>query len=233
MYGILEQIESVQQAQKCSITIISLWGHLENTDSGSFGPLEASGGHLKQTMAPATIGACTGAKRRSMVPIRKFVARAQRGSRTFTRRGVYLFDHPEGKATVKCMYAYVCMCVCVYVCMYICACVRVCVCVYVCMCVCVYVWMCGCVDVWMCGCVDARVQAWARTKWCSGQRCGLIRTRIAINARPRALVVGGVPSSRESLGFSTGRQTRPTCTRAGVRTCVCMCIYVYIIGLIC
>ena len=32
---------------------------------------------------------------------------------------IYVFDHPEGKATVKYVCMYVCMSVCVYVCMYI------------------------------------------------------------------------------------------------------------------
>ena len=144
VYGILEQVGSVYQAQKRSITIISLWGHPENTDLGSVGPLEASGGHLKQTMAPAAIGACEGAKRRSVVPIRKLVARAQRVSRAFTRRGVYMCSITQrGRRPLS---VYVCMCVCVYVCM--------CVCVYVCMCVCVYA--CACIV-----CVYLRVlQTW-------------------------------------------------------------------------
>ena len=46
-YGIFG---TAQQAQKWSITIISLWGHPENTDLGSFGPLGVIGGQTKQTM---------------------------------------------------------------------------------------------------------------------------------------------------------------------------------------
>jgi hypothetical protein len=118
-------------------------GHPENTDLGSFWPLEVSRGQHKQKMppsaapsakrrvtsaarrrrrapeAPSAGGAkrrrrqapeapsAAGAKRRSMVPGRKLVARAQRGSRALTRRGyvyvrspagvyIYVFDHPEG-----------------------------------------------------------------------------------------------------------------------------------------
>ena len=53
-YGILEQVGSVQRAQKGSTTIISLWGHPENTVSGYSGlwrPLGAYKGQTKQTMA--------------------------------------------------------------------------------------------------------------------------------------------------------------------------------------
>ena len=50
VYGILEQVGSVQHAQKQSVTMISLWGHPENTHLGSFGPLQAIGGRTKQTM---------------------------------------------------------------------------------------------------------------------------------------------------------------------------------------
>ena len=40
------------------------------------------------------------------------MARAQRGSRALIA-GVYIyvFDHPEGKATVKCVSVYVCICI--------------------------------------------------------------------------------------------------------------------------
>ena len=36
---------------------------------------------------------------------------------------IYLFDRPEGKATVTCVCVYVCMCVCVCVCVCMCVCV--------------------------------------------------------------------------------------------------------------
>ena len=50
VYGILEQVGSVQHAQKYSVTMISLWGHPENTDLGSSGPLEAFRCQTKQIM---------------------------------------------------------------------------------------------------------------------------------------------------------------------------------------
>ena len=50
VYDILEQVGSVQQAQKSHLTIISLWGHPENSDLGSCGPLKASRGQTKHTM---------------------------------------------------------------------------------------------------------------------------------------------------------------------------------------
>ena len=49
-YDILEQVGSVQQAQNSHITIVSLWGHPENSDSGACWPLEASRGQTKHTM---------------------------------------------------------------------------------------------------------------------------------------------------------------------------------------
>ena len=50
VYDILEQVGSVQQAQKSHFTIISLWGHPESSDSGACWPLKASTGQTKQTM---------------------------------------------------------------------------------------------------------------------------------------------------------------------------------------
>ena len=49
VYDILQQVGSVQQAQKSHFTIISLWGHPENSDLGSYGPLKASRGQTKHT----------------------------------------------------------------------------------------------------------------------------------------------------------------------------------------
>ena len=68
-----------------------------------------------------TISACEGAKRRSVVPIRKLVARAQRGSRAYTRRGVYMCSITRRGRRALSVY----MCICVYVCICICVCVRV------------------------------------------------------------------------------------------------------------
>ena len=50
VFDILEQVGSVQQAQKSQFTIISLWGHPENSDSGACWPLKASRGQTKHTM---------------------------------------------------------------------------------------------------------------------------------------------------------------------------------------
>ena len=50
VYDILEQVGSVQQAQKSHFTIISFWGHPENSDSGACWPLKASRGQTKHTM---------------------------------------------------------------------------------------------------------------------------------------------------------------------------------------
>ena len=66
VYGILKQVGSVQRAQEESITITSLCGHLEHTDSGIW----ASGGlsrleanpHRKWRQTPQSPGAA-GTKR--------------------------------------------------------------------------------------------------------------------------------------------------------------------------
>ena len=77
---------------------------------------------------------------------------------------IFAFDHPEGKATVKCVCVY--MCVRVYVCMRVCVYVCMCVCVYVCMCVyvcvCVHVRMC----VRMCVCMCVYVCVYVCVCWC-------------------------------------------------------------------
>ena len=44
MYDILEQVGTVQRAQKGYIAIMSLWERSENTDWGSSGHMEASQG---------------------------------------------------------------------------------------------------------------------------------------------------------------------------------------------
>ena len=57
-------------------------------------------------MAPATIGAS--AKRRSMVPNRNsWPERSEGHERSLAGVYVYVFDHPEGKATVKYVCVYV------------------------------------------------------------------------------------------------------------------------------
>ena len=65
----MEQVGSVKQAQKLSITKITRWGHPENTDLSLFGA-ETSEGHER---SPAGVY-------------------------------IYVFDHPEEKATVKYVY---------------------------------------------------------------------------------------------------------------------------------
>ena len=64
-----------------------------------------TGAKRRKRQAPQATSAA-GAKRRrrqapqaccSMAPNRKLVAQAQRRSRALTRRGVYMFDHPEGE----------------------------------------------------------------------------------------------------------------------------------------
>ena len=50
VYDILEQVGSVQQAQKSHFTIMSLWGHPENSDLGLCGPLKDSRDQTKHTM---------------------------------------------------------------------------------------------------------------------------------------------------------------------------------------
>jgi hypothetical protein len=142
-------------------------------------------------MAPVTIGACEGAcdnwrLRRRQAPQHGSHQEARgpsaaRVTSVHPQGCIYVFDPPEGKATVKCVCVYVCMRVCVYVCMcvrvyvfmcvcvyvyeYVSICVSFCVwltvsldvslwlCLFVCMCVCVYVCMCVCVYVCMCVCV--------------------------------------------------------------------------------
>ena len=59
----------------------------------------AAGSKCRRRQAPQ---ACC-----SMAPNRKLVAQAQRGSRAFTRRGVYMCSITRrGKATVKCVWIY-------------------------------------------------------------------------------------------------------------------------------